>query len=73
MLVSSIGLSTNGLNELTSLKNGEDCAITRTDPMTPDDDDTKLLLGCSLTYAVSVFDFVIFTKDMKHHSFQKKN
>ena len=41
----STGLSTNGLVFVTSLNDGEDWAITLTEPVTPDDEDEKLLLG----------------------------
>ena len=41
----STGLSTNGLVFVTSLNDGEDWAITLTDPVTPEDEDEKLLLG----------------------------
>jgi len=41
----SIGESTNGLAFVTSLNDGDDWAITLTEPITPDDDDAKLLLG----------------------------
>mgnify|MGYP003128989065 CR=1 FL=1 len=42
---SSCGLSTKGLVFETSLNESDDCAMTLTDPVTPEDEDEKLRLG----------------------------